>query len=139
MLKRKIFDHAGARVILETKSLLEQVNKALDDAIFVDHEKILGLFKESGWEREKSVAIGLTQRWDAYKEKVVVTVEFSLIDAIQRDFLRALLWNRQGKIDVLVCIVHMEKEPTFNSVRRNIRIFSSILTFPILLIGVQSS
>ena len=138
MLKRKIFDHAGAKAILETKGLLEQINKALDEAISVDHEKILGLLKESGWEREKLVATGLTQRWDAYKEKVAVTVEFSLIDAIQRDFFRALLWNSQKKIDVLVCIVPMEKEPTFNSVWRNIRIFSSILTFPILLIGVQS-
>jgi len=139
MLKRKIFDYGGAQAILTTKGLLEQLERVLDKAISVDHEEVLRLLSESGWQREKLVASGVTQRWDAYKERIAVTVEFSLIDAIQRDFLRALWWKHLAKMDALVCIVPMAKEPTFSSVVNNIQVFSAILTFPILVVGVESS
>jgi hypothetical protein len=69
------------------------------------------------------------------KDKVAVSIEFSLIDAVHRDFLRAMLAQKLGTLEVLVYITSSFKEPKFYNVKRDIEIFNELLTFPILLVG----
>ena len=85
---------------------------------------------------EKRIFPETTWAWDAYKDKVAVSVELSLIDAVHRDFLRAILTHRHGDLDVLIYVTSTFKEPKFHNVKRDIDIFSEILTVPILLAGL---
>lgn len=85
---------------------------------------------------EHKIFSGTTWAWDAYKGKVAVSVELSLIDAVHRDFLRAILAWRHGDLDVLVYVTSTFKEPKFQNVKRDIDIFEEILTVPILLLGL---
>jgi hypothetical protein len=137
MIDREIFDYNEANSILTAKGLLKELNDSLDEATEVSHRVIQNLLAQRGWELERQVCQGVTQRWDACKDQVIVTIEFSTIDAIHRDFFRALMLNNKGTLDVLVCIISTAKEPTFKSVKNNIQIFRQILTFPILLIGIE--
>jgi len=84
-----------------------------------------------------------TWRWDAYYEKdeikVAVSIELSLIDAVHRDFLRAILAHWRGDINVLVYVTSTFKEPKFRNVKRDIEIFKEILAVPVLLIGLTET
>ena len=88
------------------------------------------------WGLEKYIIEETTWGWDAYKDKVAVSVELSLIDSVHRDFLRAKLAQKRENLDVLVYAVSTFKEPKFHNVKRDIKIFKEILTFPILLVGL---
>jgi len=86
---------------------------------------------------EKRIFSEVVWAWDAYKDKVAVSVELSLIDAVHRDFLRAILAQKRGDLDVLVYVTSTFREPKFHNVRRDIEIFKEILTIPILLVGLK--
>jgi hypothetical protein len=88
---------------------------------------------------EHRIFSGTAWGWDAYKDKVAVSVELSLIDAVHRDFLRAILAQKKGDLDVLVYVTSTFKEPKFQNVKRDIEIFKEILPVPILLIGLPST
>lgn len=77
--------------------------------------------------------------WDAQKDKIAVSIEFSLIDAVHRDFLRAILAYKRGSLDALVYITQMTKDPKFENVKIDIEIFKPILEVPIFLIGLNTT
>jgi hypothetical protein len=59
------------------------------------------------------------------------------IDAVHRDFLRAMLAHKKGLVDALLYVNSMSKEPKFQNVKRDIEIFKEILDVPILLTGLE--
>lgn len=131
------FVYRDADAILEKKGLLEEIKAVLQSIKRVDHREIQAEFYNKGWIIEHRIFSGTTWAWDAHKDKVAVSVEFSLIDAVHRDFLRAILAQKHGDLDVLVYVTSTFKEPKFQSVKRDIEIFREILNFPILLIGLS--
>jgi len=98
------------------------------------------MFRLWNWSLERYILPNVLWRWDAYKEKekfkIAVSVELSLIDAVHRDFLRAILAHKHGDLDVLVYVTSTVKEPKFHNVKRDIDIFRELLDFPIFLVGL---
>lgn len=115
----------------------DEVKSIIRDISEVKHNRIQELFRSKGWEEERQIIKETTWAWDAYKDKVAVSVELSLIDALHRDFLRAILAQRRGTLDVLVEIVTTYKEPKFRNSKRDLKIFDEVMTFPVLLIGLK--
>lgn len=136
MVEIEVFPYRDADKVLESKGLLQEVKSILLSPSKVDHGEIQEMFRLWNWSLERYIFQGVTWRWDAYKEKVAVSVELSLIDAVHRDFLRAILAHRRGDLDVLVYVTSTFKEPKFHNVRRDVEIFEELLDFPILLVGL---
>ena len=136
MVELELFVYKDADKILEAKGLLQEVKSILLSPSKVDHDEIQEMFRLWGWSLERYILQKVTWRWDAYKDKVAVSIELSLIDAVHRDFLRAILAHKRGDLDVLVYVTSTFKEPRFQNVKRDIEIFKEILTIPILLIGI---
>jgi len=136
MVEIEVFPYRDADKVLESKGLLQEVKSILLSPSKVDHREIQEMFRLWSWGLERYIFQGVTWRWDAYKEKVAVSVELSLIDAVHRDFLRAILAHRRGDLDVLVYVTSTFKEPKFHNVRRDVEIFEELLDFPILLVGL---
>lgn len=139
MVDFELLAYRDAEKVLEKKGLLQEVRAILQFALKVDHNEIQDCFQFWGWTRERYILKEVAWRWDAYKDKVAVSIELSLIDAVHRDFLRAILAQKLGTLDILVYIVSTSKEPKFHNVKRDIEIFDEILTFPILLVGLTES
>jgi len=140
MVKIKRFSYENGKEILEKKGLLREIDEILRELEFENatHNSIQSLFKAKGWETEMQIFKEKQWKWDAFKDKVALSIEFSLIDAIQRDLLRALLLEHLGKIDCLVFItLTAVVEPYFENVKSQIHLFAAILTFPIYLIGLD--
>ena len=123
--------------ILDSKGLLQEVKSIISQILFVKHTAIQEGFRKSGWSLENYIFKETLWRWDAYKDKIAVSVELSLIDAVHRDFLRAMLAHKKGLVDALLYVTSMSKEPKFQNVKRDIEIFKEILDVPILLIGLE--
>ena len=136
MVELELFAYKDADKILENKGLLQEIKSILLSVSKVDHEEIQEMFRLWGWTLERYILQEVTWRWDAYKDKVAVSIELSLIDAVHRDFLRAILAQKRGDLDVLVYVNSTLKEPKFHNVKRDIDIFSEILTVPILVVGL---
>jgi len=132
----EIFAYRDADKALRSKGLLRELKEILQNVKRVDHKEIQSEFSRRGWKIEKRIFNEAAWAWDAYKDKVAVSVELSLIDAVHRDFLRAILARKQGDLDVLVYVVSTFKEPKFQNVKRDIGIFEEILDMPILLVGL---
>jgi len=137
MVLYDLFSFRDADKILESKGLLQEVKNVMVNVLFVKHVAIQTWFQKFDWGSEHYIFKETKWRWDAFKDKVAVSIELSLIDAVHRDFLRAILAHKQGKIDALVYVTSMSKEPKFQNVKRDIEIFSEILDVPILLIGLE--
>lgn len=135
------FDYKDASVILKRKGLLSEGEQILDEVDKADHTEIQQLFRSRGWETEKRILSRTTWAWDAYKDKVVVSIEFGLIDAVHRDFFRLLIWHQDNKVEVVLYITTTFKEPKFRNVKRDIEIFQhdypSLLPVPIYLVGLR--
>jgi hypothetical protein len=131
-----IFDFKGAIKILESKGLWKEVLEIIYSILTVDHSVIQNLFSQRGWTKEKYILKETTWRWDNYKDKVAVSIELSLIDAVHRDFLRAQLCHKKGELDAMIYITSTFKEPKFKNVERDLKIFKPVLTVPILLVGL---
>jgi hypothetical protein len=97
------------------------------------------MFRLWNWSLERYIIEETTWRWDAYKDKVAVSIELSLIDAVYRDFLRAILAQNRGTLDVLVYVTSTIREPKFLNVKRDVEIFQHIVTVPILLVGLTQT
>lgn len=136
MGKFEIFIYNKADQKLSEKGLYQEVKDVLRTVKRVNHKEIQAEFYNKGWIIEKRIFTETSWAWDAYKDKVAVSVELSLIDAVHRDFLRAILAQKRGDLDVLVYVVSTFKEPKFHNVKRDIEIFKEMLTFPILLVGL---
>lgn len=145
MAKIHTFSHRRGEEILQKKGLLREITEVSEklkgeDARWTKktHNKIRGLFKEKNWEEERYVFREMTWKWDAYKDKVAVSIEFGGIEAIHRDFLRGLLLKHTNKIDALVLITQTEiAKAHFENVKGQIELFAPILDFPIYLIGFE--
>lgn len=133
----RTFVYKNADKILQEKKLYQQVMDIVSGVPEVDHKLLQESFSSTGWETEKKIVEETSWAWDACKDRVVVSIEFSLIDAIHRDFLRILLWKKMNNVDAMVLITTTFKEPKFENVKRDINIFKSILDVPILLIGLE--
>jgi len=136
MVELQIFVYKDADKILESKRLLQEIKSILLSVSKVDHNEIQELFRLWDWALERYIVKETMWRWDAYKDKVAVSVELSLIDAVHRDFLRAILAQKRGKLDALIYVTSTFKEPKFRNVKRDIEIFHETLTVPILLVDL---
>jgi hypothetical protein len=139
MLEKKkvqFYVYRDSDKLLQKKQLFEEVKDILQSIRRVNHREIQAEFHNRGWSLEKQIFTETSWAWDAYKDKVAVSVELSLIDAVHRDFLRAILAQKRGDLDALVYVTSTFKEPKFHNVRRDIEIFRDILTVPILLVGL---
>jgi len=134
--KVQFYVFRDSKKFLQKKQLFEEVKDILEGIERVDHREIQAEFYNRGWTMEKPIFTETSWAWDVYKDKVAVSVELSLIDAVHRDFLRAVLAQKRGDLDVLVYVTSTFKEPKFHNVKRDIDIFKEILTFPILLVGL---
>ncbi|GEM_PF-2764607 len=137
MAEYQVFNYNRAREILESKNLFREIDGVLRRVKRVDHKEIQEAFHDSGWELEKRILPEVAWAWDAFKNKVAVSIELNLIDAVHRDFLRAILAHKKGNLDALVYITSTSHEPKFQNVKRDITIFKNVLDFPILLIGLK--
>jgi len=137
MAEYHLFNYNSAREILESKNMFLEFDDVLRRVKRVDHKEIQEEFHNNGWELEKRIFPEVAWAWDAFKDKVAVSIELSLIDAVHRDFLRAILAHKRGYLDALVDITSTSREPKFQNVKRDITIFKDILNFPILLIGLK--
>ena len=136
MVKVDLFVYRDADKLLKEKGLYEEVKEILRSIKRVDHREIQSEFYNKGWRMEKRIFEETTWAWDAYKAKVAVSVELSLIDAVHRDFLRAILAQKRTKLEALIYVTSTFKEPKFHNVKRDIEIFKEILTVPVLLVGL---
>ena len=136
MVRFELFVYRDADKKLDEKELLQEIKNILGSIKRVDHKEIQAEFHNRGWSLEKQIFTETSWAWDAYKDKVAVSVELSLIDAVHRDFLRAILAQKRGDLDVLVYVTSTFREPKFHNVKRDIEIFDEILNFPILLVGL---
>jgi len=139
MDKFELFSYKDADKILDEKGLFEEVRTILGNIRRVGHREIQAEFYNKGWELEKQIFPEASWAWDAFKDKVAVSVELSLIDAVHRDFLRAILAHRRNDLDALVYVTSTSREPKFHNVRRDLEIFKEILDFPMLLCGITES
>lgn len=136
--KAIFYNYINAEQILRKKGLLDEVHQIITEIEKVDHRKIQSLFAQKGWNIEHNIHPQVRWAWDAYKEKVPVSIEFSLIDAVHRDLLRLLLWNHENKVEAVIYITSTFKEPKFKNVKRDLEIFRPIFDVPVLLIGLRA-
>jgi hypothetical protein len=136
MVQSELFAYRDADKLLRQKDLFQEIQDIMDSIQRIDHKEIQSDFHKKGWETEKQIFPQAAWAWDAYKDKVAVSIELSLIDAVHRDFLRAILAHKRDDLDELVYITSTFKEPKFQNVKRDIEIFREIIDFPILLIGL---
>ena len=136
MAKFELFIYRNADKILDDKGLYQEIKSILQNVKRIDHKEIQEEFDNKRWTLERKIFPEASWAWDAYKNRVAVSIELSLIDAVHRDFLRALLAQKHEDLDVLVYVTSAFKEPKFHNVKRDIEIFNNLLTVPILLIGL---
>ena len=138
----KTFSFREAEQILQRKGQLSTILQAAsltDLSSKEDHDKVQHFFHKNRWDVEVSLFSATGYRLDAFKEKTGIEIERSLIDAIHRSLFRCQWAHVKGKLDVLVFVVPLYKEPKFEQVKRDIEEFKEVISYPILLIGVAPS
>ena len=141
-MKFYTFNHAGGEELLKEKGLLKEINDILEELKRVDaeHDFIESLFQNNGWEIEKKILPEKNWRWDIYRDKVAISIEFAGgTENIHRDLLRTLLLSYRNEIDVLVFITKTDiSKMVFANVKDEIKLFASIVNFPVYLIGLRN-
>ena len=137
MVEYQLFNHNDAIKILQQKGLFNDIISAIQNVKRRNHREIQAELYNKGWKMEQKIFPEVTWAWDAYKDKVAASIELSLIDAVHRDFLRAILAHKRDYIHALLYITSTSREPKFQNVKRDITIFKDLLNFPILLIGLK--
>ncbi|MBE0513173.1 hypothetical protein IBX38_09000 [Candidatus Bathyarchaeota archaeon] len=74
MVEIEIFVYKDAEKILESKRLLQEIKSILLSVSKVDHIEIQEHFRLWGWALERYILKEVTWRWDAYKDKVAVSI-----------------------------------------------------------------
>ena len=133
------YSYKEANEILKRKSLFKEIEYAITDAPIVEHSVLQGLLGQKGWRVKAYLLEGTRYMQDAFKDRVLVEIDLkgSLLDSVHRNFLRAQLLMVLGKVDMLVQVVETQRDPKFQSIKRDIEMFSPVLTVPILLLGVE--
>ena len=148
-MKFHTFSHGGGEELLEEKGLLGEITDILEKmkrsqlhsrATQSGHVLIKSLFQNRGWEIEKQILPKKNWRWDCYKDRVAISIEFTGGTAhMHRDLLRTLLLSHRDKIDVLVFITETHvARPKYENVKYEINIFAPIISFPVYLIGLRN-
>ncbi len=135
------FDYREASTILKSKGLFDEVAQIVQHIDKADRKEIQRIFHEKDWEIEKNITSGTAYAWDAYKNRIVVSIEFSLVDAVHRDFFRLLMWHQDNKAEAVVYITTTFKEPKFHNIKRDIEIlqkhYPELLPLPMYLVGLK--
>ena len=145
MVKSERFDYNGAVKIIKDKGLLDEINEVVAEVkppLGTPAVRIMtGLLARKGWTLEVNLLTDTDYRHDAFKEGVLVEIDLrgSLLDSVHRNFLRAQeLYNRK-RVEVLIQIVEVDREPKFSKMKRGITVFKSVLSVPIYLIGLYEN
>jgi hypothetical protein len=104
--------NANFRIKKEIESVLERVELRLPSAharreVESPHRQIQRAFLRRRWQGEALVSPRSAKRhyFDAYKDRVALEIELSSRERLYRDYLRFLLAEMDGRIDVGVIIV----------------------------------
>jgi len=135
----KTFSYGEAEEILKEKGQLLTILQAASLNSLSskkDHNQLQHFFHKNRWDIEVSLFPVTNYRLDAFKEKTGIEIERSLIDAVHRTLFRCLWAYAKGKLDTLVFIVPIYKEPKFEHVKRDLQEFKDIIPYPVYLVGV---
>ncbi len=111
--------------------------------------RIVKAFLSRGWQKEVRVADNQPheQRFDLFKERVAVEVEFSRYEFLSRDYLRFLSAYNSDKIDVGVLITHADAglarvkqksvAPSLTRVKADLAWLRGTITVPIWVIALK--
>lgn len=149
MVVKETYSHRVTETIYTTKnSHLQEIHEILNSVALADrradvvNREIKEAFKSRNWSTEERVLEDAAYRYDAYKDGVAVEVELSLHAYTYRDYMKFLIGQRVKKTDVGVLVIRHESiqmdvaQATFARATSDLRIFSPILTVPILVIGL---
>ena len=136
------FDSNNASSVLNSKHLLQQIMGILQNSNMTlkkhqTHDAICGALSQNGWQIKHNLLVGTNYAQDAFNSEVLIEVDFSIIDSVHRNFLRAEELFRRGTIKAFVQIVPIDFEPKFEFMQRDIQLFGNVLHVPIYLIGVK--
>jgi hypothetical protein len=111
--------------------------------------KIVESFVSRGWEKEVRVADNQPheQRFDLFKDRVAIEIEFSRYEFLSRDYLRFLSAYNSDKIDIGVLITHSETglsrvkhkavAPSIIRVKADLAWLRGTITVPIWVIALK--
>lgn len=111
--------------------------------------RIVKAFTARGWEKEVIVAENQPheQRFDLFKQRVAIEIEFSRYEFLSRDYLRFLSAYNSDKIDVGVLITHAEEglarvkqpnvAPSLTRVKADLEWLRGTITVPIWVIALK--
>lgn len=158
-MELRTVDYCHAEIILnsnlrlkqEILEILQSVQYAWDADTPPPHRVLQDAFIQRGWKSEVLVSNRTFRRhfFDLYKERVAIELDFSHREMFYRDYLRFLLAEREGMIDVGVIITRDQKleahivEPVsvtradIQQVRDDLSWLRSWLRTPIWVIGIS--
>ena len=111
--------------------------------------KIVSAFVSLGWQKEVLVSENQPheQRFDLFKDRVAIEIEFSRYEFLSRDYLRFLSAYNSDKIDVGVLITHSEAglarvkhkavAPSIIRVKADLAWLRGTITVPIWVIALK--
>jgi hypothetical protein len=137
------FDHNGAEVVLDQKGLLNELNYMITNLESAKGnsttDKIEDMLDRLEWKRKVVLFNGTGYAHDGFKDRVMLESDQSSLDSVHRNFLRAQVLYSEKIIDCLIQIVKIGKgEPRFDHMKRDIGLFSRVLSVPIYLIGLAN-
>lgn len=111
--------------------------------------RIVAAFLARGWQKEVRVAEDQPheQRFDLFKDRVAIEIEFSRYEFLSRDYLRFLSAYNGDKIDVGVLITHAESglarvkqkavAPSLARVKADLAWLRGTITVPIWVLALK--
>jgi hypothetical protein len=111
--------------------------------------RIVSAFVACGWQKEVLVAENQPheQRFDLFKDRVAIEIEFSRYEFLSRDYLRFLSAYNTDKIDVGVLITHAESgltrvkqkavAPSLTRVKADLAWLRGTITVPLWVIALK--
>jgi len=136
------YNHRFAAEILQSKGLYEEIINAVETVERFDSKLLESHFGKLEWTPQYRLSIKKETekkwRYDAFKKGVALEIEKG--GQAYRDFLKFMLGNNLGKVDVGVLICPYKESGTDghpSSVTiRELNDLRNILSMPILVIGV---
>jgi hypothetical protein len=152
------FNFRHAEEILNAHlSIRREITEALDEVQATNvgqgadalTPRIVSAFTKRKWEKEVLVAENQPheQRFDLFKDRVAIEIEFSRYEFLSRDYLRFLSAYNSDKIDVGVLITHSKTglsrvkhkavAPSLVRVKADLAWLRGTITVPIWVIALQ--
>ena len=79
LVEFELYVYKDSERILDQKDLFQEIRDILGSIKRVDRGDIRAEFNEKGWTLDKKIVSETTWAWDAYKDKVAVSIEFTWI------------------------------------------------------------